>query len=177
MTQNESAVAVRPETKSDQSARGSVSQKAGTVARSTSAESHQLLIALITYLALSGSRSRTSSGLAEDLGLPRDRVAATLDGYPAFFRRSRRLSERRNEVAYTLHARFAMRSDESTGASDDSARSLPLSADVLKTLLSSAQALRDETVRRWERHVTSWMAVLVAVVAACAAVASTFLKR
>jgi hypothetical protein len=90
----------------------------------------EVLTALVTYLALTDSKSRTAEPLAANLFLPRDEVQEVLDAFPGIFRRG--VDRKNGKIYYTVHARYALRrypgGDEGAG--------LPtLRADILKVLL------------------------------------------
>ena len=70
-----------------------------------------MLLALITYLALTQWRSRSPNALATELCLPEDQVTSVLDGYPGLFRKNPELhpTSGGGQASYTLHARYARR--------------------------------------------------------------------
>jgi hypothetical protein len=136
-----------------------------------------ILIALATYLALTPRMSRTSPGLASGLSLPEADVRATLDAFPAVFRKSPKPSTE-GEYYYTLHARYALREADAKADIQDVAE---LRSELLATLLQfvSHQAAQESSVDQFQRQLghslrATWIAagaaVLAAVLAAVAAI-------
>jgi hypothetical protein len=70
-----------------------------------------MLLALITYLALTQWRSRSSNALATELCLPEDQITSVLDDFPSLFRKNPELHPTPvgGQPSYTLHARYARR--------------------------------------------------------------------
>lgn len=70
-----------------------------------------LLLALITYLALTQWRSRSPNALATELCLPEEQIVSVLDGFPGLFRKNPELHPTAvgGQPSYTLHARYARR--------------------------------------------------------------------
>ncbi len=121
-------------------------------------ENIDVLMALVTHLALTRRKSRTPANLASDLGFGGSDVERVLNGFPSLFRRSKNTSKETGEHFYTLHHRFALRTQE---GGDDPARE-PLSDAQLGTLVSFITAMENS-----ERQ---WRALRVPVI--CAAIAA-----
>jgi hypothetical protein len=70
-----------------------------------------VLLALVTYMALCAWRSRSPNGLARDLGLDEMSITNALEGFPGLFRKSAnsRPTDAGPQPSYTLHARYARR--------------------------------------------------------------------
>lgn len=92
------------------------------------------LIALVTYLALTNSKSRTPSSLSKNLNLDQDQVNFVLENFKSLFRKSKTKSTTASEHYYTLHARYAFRS-HSNGEDDEDIAREPLSSDYLTKLI------------------------------------------
>lgn len=70
----------------------------------------EVLLALITYMGLTGWRSRAPHGLSRDLGLDEAKVAAALARFPGLFRKGDLYeTEAGLQHSYTLHAQYALR--------------------------------------------------------------------
>jgi|tagenome__1003787_1003787.scaffolds.fasta_scaffold19862841_2 hypothetical protein len=105
-----------------------------------------VLIGLISYLALTPKKSRTPPNLAADLSLDQQEVRAAFENFPGLFRRSKRTSSE-GEHFYTLQARFALRE------ADDDDPALPsLRADILQALLEfvAQRAQAEQTARQFQ---------------------------
>jgi len=92
-----------------------------------------VLVALVTYLAMTDFKSNTPSYVAETLALDVKKVRDTLQSFDGLFRESKNPAEN-GEKYYTLHLRYALRwtqNDESNGESKE-----PLRAEYLDTLLN-----------------------------------------
>ncbi len=127
-----------------------------------------VLIALVTYLALTSKKSRTAPGLASSLALEENDVRATFEAFPAIFRRSKNPSQD-GEPFFTLHARYALRDvDAEDGPLPD------VRPELLKVLLdfvSQRAAAEAEEVRfQYELAHTARNAKVAAVAAVVAAV-------
>jgi hypothetical protein len=115
-------------------------------------EQLDILIALITYMALTRWRSRSSNGLAKDLGLSERAIKATLDGFPGIFRKSANLypTDAGPQNSYTLHARFARRRPRGVDAVSQqppNTQNLALLSDPEPTQDGTGEELDAETLR------------------------------
>ena len=143
-------------------------------------EHREVLTALVSYLALTQQKSRTPTGLANDLGFGTDEVQAALHGFPGLFRRSRnpsKRSDRAGEHFYTLHVRFATRKVEAER--EDASDEPPLASGYLEALLNiiSSRAGHELEHAREEMRgrltlVGAWIAAAAAIVAAIISFAS-----
>ncbi|MFJ7969070.1 hypothetical protein [Streptomyces sp. NPDC096324] len=114
--------------------------------RSRYDEHLDLLIALITYMALTRWRSRSPNGLASDLGLLESDVKRTLDEFPGLFRKSANFyaTALGPQNSYTLHARFARRRPRGI----DPAGQQPPNTQNL-ALLSDPEPTQEGSARSW----------------------------
>lgn len=103
------------------------------------------LVALVTHLSNTQYISRTPGGIADALGLERAKVQEVLDGFPAFFRRSRN-KHASGEHYYTVHLRHARRSFDNN-REIDSASLRPEETQALFSLISIMVAQEHETAR------------------------------
>ncbi|MET8860724.1 hypothetical protein [Streptomyces sp. NPDC004579] len=120
--------------------------------RSRYDEHLDLLIALITYMALTRWRSRSPNGLASDLGLPESDVKRTLDEFPGLFRKSANIyvTAVGGQNSYTLHARFARRRPrgvDPAGQQPPNTQNLALLSDPEPTQDGSGEELDADTLR------------------------------
>lgn len=131
-----------------------------------------VLLALVTYLALTSKRSRTPGNLARDLALPPDAVASSFENFPGLFRKSQNVSGE-GEHFYTLHARFALRGTE------EDVPGPAMGTDLLRSLLDfisqrsqdeAAGTLADRTLRHANRNTV--IAAVAAVIAALLSLSS-----
>jgi hypothetical protein len=92
-----------------------------------------VLVALVTYLAMTDFKSNTPSYIAETLALDINKVKNTLQTFDGLFRESNNPAEN-GEKYYTLHLRYALR----WAQDDDNNSELkePLGAEYLDTLLN-----------------------------------------
>ena len=157
----------------------------------------EVLLALITYLGLTGWRSRAPNGLSRDLGLDEASISVVLAGFPGLFRKGSIYDTAAGpQNSYTLHARYALRRPRSrqagsnadadgfdgrpTSRSDPRAeqdgRGEELDAETLRALLDfvSEQA-RVERDSRYQRMSQLWVVVGVGV-AAVASVIAAFIQ-
>jgi len=97
--------------------------------------SHHLdtIVALVSYLAITNAKSRTPSRLATDLSLDEKEVQFVLDNFKSLFRKSKKPSPQNTQYFYTLHTRYAFRS-QATDDDDDVIRE-PLPPDYLSKIL------------------------------------------
>jgi hypothetical protein len=154
-----------------------------------------MLLALISYLALTQWRSRSPNALAADLFLPEEQIFSVLDGFPGIFRKNPELHPTAvgGQPSYTLHARYARRRPREidsaaapalpTAANELIASSAPdpaqdgtgeeLDADFLRMLLDfvsdQARAERESTQSRLAQR---WLLLGVVVAAAASIVAA-----
>ena len=130
-----------------------------------------MLLALITYFALTGWRSRSPNGLARSLALDEKSIMDTLVEFPGLFRKGHLYeTDSGPQHSYTLHARYARRRPE-TGTADGTGEELD--AETLRALLDfvSDQA-RAEREARYQRRSQVWLAVGVAVAAVASVTAA-----
>lgn len=87
-----------------------------------------VLMALITYLALTGWRSRSPRGLSRDLRFDEGAILSALDGFSGLFRKSKDLypTDIGPQHAYTLHARYARRRLRNPGHTTSRTACLPV---------------------------------------------------
>jgi hypothetical protein len=153
-----------------------------------------MLLALISYLALTQWRSRSPNALAAELFLPEERIVSVPDGFPGLFRKNPGLHPTAvgGQPSYTLHARYARRRPREINsavpglpkaASELVASSAPdpaqdgtgeeLDADFLRMLLDfvsdQARAERESTQSRLAQR---WLLLGVVVAAAASIVAA-----
>lgn len=156
-----------------------------------------VLLALITYFALTGWRSRSPQGLARDLGLEEQRIQDALTAFPGLFRRgSVQETEAGPQHSYTLHARYARRRPRgdredqrvdgngfegrepsvSDPTPEQDGRGEELDAETLRTLLDFvAQEARAE--REGRQHRVSQLGLAMGVgIAAVASVVSAVIQ-
>jgi len=144
-------------------------------------EHFDTLVALVTHLSNTQYISRTPQGLADALGLKKDKVQIVLDLFPGFFRKSRN-THVSGEYYYTVHLRHAKRSLDANKAID----SMPLKPEetqALFTLISSMVAQESETARLYFQQEaeyrnlrrTLWITVLLGVVSSIAAVTAAII--
>ena len=152
-----------------------------------------ILLALITYMALTRWRSRSPNGLARDLGLDEAKIVTGLDSFPGLFRKSTELhpTAAGPQPSYTLHARYARRrpmgvdpvSEVPAGSKNLAALSdaeftqdgtgEELDADTLRALLDfvSAQA-RAERESRQHASSQRWLVVGIFLAASASVIAA-----
>ncbi|WP_406270832.1 hypothetical protein OHT93_19585 [Streptomyces sp. NBC_00191] len=111
-----------------------------------------ILIALITYMALTRWRSRSPNGLAKDLGLSEEAVTRTLDEFPGIFRKSANFypTDAGPQNSYTLHARFARRRPRGVDAASQqppNTQNLALLSDPEPTQDGTGEELDADTLR------------------------------
>ena len=126
-----------------------------------------VLMALTSHLALTRKKSRTPSYLAKDLGVTKSEVETVLDGFSGIFRRSKNKTKEGNEHFYTLHYRFALRSQ----ATDDDDKDIgqPLSDSQLSSLVNFITMMQNSERERHSILVASIVPILSSVIAASAA--------
>lgn len=93
------------------------------------------LVALLTHLSATDRASRTPTYVANDLGLSKEEVLQVLEGFPAFFRKSRKTSniaESKGDHFYTVHLRYSRRKLDN----EEDGESQPLSTDEIDILLN-----------------------------------------
>jgi hypothetical protein len=152
-----------------------------------------ILLALITYMALTRWRSRSPNGLARDLGLDEAKIVTALDSFPGLFRKSTELHSTTAgpQPSYTLHARYAQRRPKGVdqvrevlpGSKNLAALSDPeptqdgtgeeLDADTLRALLDfvSEQARAERESRQHTRS-QGWLVVGIFVAASASVIAA-----
>jgi hypothetical protein len=137
------------------------------------------IVALVTHLALTEWKSRTSSKLSEALGLEQKQVELVLENFKGLFRKSMRRAPNSDEHYYTLHMRYALRSFRDPGHQETQEEPTgPLDGDDLATLLqyiSGAVEREHRTTEQEKANQTAmraaWISATAAVVAAAVAVA------
>ncbi|MDT5029252.1 MAG: hypothetical protein QOE61_5678 [Micromonosporaceae bacterium] len=169
----------------------------GVVTRAGRYNTHlEVLVALVSYLALTGWRSRTPNGLARDLGLDESRITDALVGFPGLFRRGTVApTDAGPQHSYPVHARYARRrprAEATAGAEAQGYDSRPPSLsdptprqdgrgeevepDTLRMLLDFvAQEARSEREGRHQRRSQIWIVIGVTV-AALASVAAAVIQ-
>jgi hypothetical protein len=152
-----------------------------------------VLLALVTYMALCAWRSRSPNGLARDLGLDERSITSALENFPGLFRKSANLHDTNAglQPSYTLHARYARRRSRQTdpvpevlpGRDNPSSPSDPeptqggigeeLDADTLRALLDFVTE-QARTERQSQQHIRSqrWLLAGVFVAAVASIVAA-----
>jgi hypothetical protein len=137
-----------------------------------------ILIALISYLALSQYKSMRPSKLAERLALELDLVIKVLDRYKGIFRKSFKTHNETREHYYTLHMRYALRFEE--GARNEEQEEGPkLSSDQVNILLrfvidkaAQENALKNER----KKNLITMTAAIIAAIAAITGAILNFIK-
>jgi hypothetical protein len=127
-----------------------------------------ILIALMTNLALTNAKSRTVPRLASELAFLESDVRATLEAFTGIFRKSKN-TDSKGEHFFTLHVRFALRATEQEDGPLPNVR--PELLKVLLEFVSQRAAAEAEEQRfRQELDHTARNAKLAAGAALCAAV-------
>jgi hypothetical protein len=137
-------------------------------------ENFDAIIALLTHLSNCDQESRTVPHMATNLGLDAEIVRKVLDGFPGFFRRSKK-RDAVNEPYYTVHMRYARRkvdgesspterltADELGSLFDLVSKMVSNEHEMLKTNLS-LKAQTDSMIRN--SNIMIAVAVLSAIVA------------
>lgn len=131
-----------------------------------------VLIALVTYLALTPNKSRTAPNLAIDLSLPLTDVEGTFDQFPGLFRRSKNTSAEGLHY-YTLHGRYALRTDT------DGEVQVEMRPELLQAMLTfvSQRAEAEASQERFHKTLNqaktnAGIAAVASVLAAVAAIAA-----
>ncbi len=96
-----------------------------------------VLVALVTFLAMTNHKSNTPTYLANNLGLDITKTKNTLQIFDGLFRESKKPAEN-GENYFTLHLRYALRwkqKNDNAENDDDEVRE-PLGAEYLDTLLN-----------------------------------------
>lgn len=150
-----------------------------------------MLLALISYLALTQWRSRSPNALATELCLPEEQIVSVLDGFPGLFRKNPEPHPTAvgEQPSYTLYARYArrrLREIDAAGSRVPRANELvsapepaqdgageELDADFLQMLLDfvsdQARAERESTQSRLAQR---WLLLGVVVAASASVVAA-----
>lgn len=94
-----------------------------------------VLVALINHLGATDRASRTPTFIASDLGFEKERVLNALTNFPAFFRKSRKTSNKEKTLGehfYTLHLRYSRRNKDN----EEEGESQPLSIEEINMLVN-----------------------------------------
>jgi hypothetical protein len=97
-------------------------------------ENYNMLIALITHLGATDKASRTPTSIANDLRFEKDKLLFTLDNFPAYFRKSKKTSDKdksQGDHFFTLHLRYSRRKLDKSAEGE----SQPLSTEEINMLL------------------------------------------
>jgi len=97
-------------------------------------ENYNLLVALITHLGATDKASRTPTSIARDLRFDKEKVVFTLDNFPAYFRKSKKISDNSNSQGdhfFTMHLRYSRRKLDKNSEGE----SQPLSTEEISMLL------------------------------------------
>jgi len=144
-------------------------------------ENFDTLVALVTHLSNTQYISRTPQGLAQALGLKKDKVQIVLELFPGFFRKSRN-THVSGEHYYTVHLRHAKRSRDRNKEID----AMPLKPEetqALLTLISNMVTQESETARLYFQQEseyrnlrrTLWITVLLGIISSIAAVTAAII--
>ena len=134
------------------------------------------LVALITHLSSTAYKSRTPPNIAKDLSLDASGIVKVLEGFPAFFRKSRNTDEN-GEHFFTVHLRYARRQQDDR----DGEISKPLEPEELSSLFElvihmveqeqeTSRLYLDLQGRYKNLFRTNIVTMVVAIVAASAAI-------
>ena len=140
------------------------------------------LVALITHLSSTHRASRTPTYISKNLSLEKSLVIKTLEEFPAFFRKSKKVStdqESEGDYFYTVHLRYSRRKLDK----NENGESQPLSADEITTLLNVVTSMvsqEQETSRTimelkenykslFKTNIATMVAAIVAAIGAIAA--------
>lgn len=132
-----------------------------------------ILIALISYLALSKYKSMRPSRLSERLSLNREDVERTLELYKGIFRKSNKVSESTKEHYFTLHMRYALRWTYEEEYDDDTPQLPP---EYVNTILSFVIGKAAEEEGRKKERIKHLITMIAAIIGAVGAVATTILS-
>jgi hypothetical protein len=131
------------------------------------------LVALVTHLAATRYKSRTPHGIATSLSLDHDEVQTVLKGFRGLFHESAEADRKTGEKYYTVHLRYALRSQDDGKEGDEELAREPLPGDQLIALIDfirhSAEQERFEETTRQELKSTrriAWIAAASAIIAA-----------
>ncbi len=141
--------------------------------KTTYSKDIDILIALISYLALSKYKSMRPSRLAERLSLDKENVERVLELYKGIFRKSNRIFESTEEHYYTLHMRYALRWMDEDEDDGDTPQLPPEHVNTLLTFVIGKAA--EEEGRRKER-IKHLITMIAAIIGAVAAVTTTILS-
>ncbi len=94
-----------------------------------------MLVALVTHLSATRFKSRTPNRLANSLGLDQGEVTRVLTGFRGLFRESRTTDSKTGEKFYTLHLRYALRSQDAGDEGSEDVSREPLPGDQLTALI------------------------------------------
>lgn len=131
------------------------------------------VLALIQVLAYDRDAARSEDGLTKELQRKPMSIGTWIglaEAHPEFFR-VRNEEQRKQRAA--LIARYV---SEYVPISDDEEKRPPLDPDVVNKLMEIAIELHDRQVSRGERWKSTWLPMIVAVVAATATVTAAALK-
>jgi hypothetical protein len=137
-----------------------------------------ILMALISYLALASWRSRTPDALFRDLGLPKGDIASTLHDFPGLFRKSK-VPFRNGEYPYTLHARYAKRRADPDETDRESNQYVPgeeLDAETLRALLDFVTQQARAEQESYQQRISRRMLLIGVFVAAVASIAAAIIS-
>lgn len=132
-----------------------------------------MLVALVTHLAVTRYKSRTPKGLADSLSFDHSEVDTVLTGFRGLFHESVKTHRDTGEKFYTLHLRYALRSQDTGDEGDEELAREPIPGDQLIALIDfirhSAEQERFAETTRLELASTkriAWIAAASAIIAA-----------
>ncbi|WP_152984075.1 MULTISPECIES: hypothetical protein [Stenotrophomonas] len=117
-----------------------------------------MLVALISNLAVGEYSQRTPNGLSRDLSIDEDALVKVLDNYKSLFRKAKNPKPGGKQAPYSLHLRYALQYVE---GEDPSVKKPPLPTEHVTALL--------EFVAEMARQERSWSMQTVAALIAAAA--------
>ncbi|MCH7958719.1 MAG: hypothetical protein IID08_01220 [Candidatus Hydrogenedentes bacterium] len=132
-------------------------------------ENFNILVALITHLGATDRASSTPTVIARKLGFEKGKVVDVVEGFPAFFRESRRTSK--DEVSkgdhfYTLHMRYSRRKLDK----EEDGESQPLATDEIVMLINLVAHMVEQEQQNSRSKYTSIFTLIAAIIAAIAAI-------
>ncbi|MCP4330461.1 MAG: hypothetical protein GY791_18720 [Alphaproteobacteria bacterium] len=132
----------------------------------------ETIIALVSYLAITSSKSRTAVLMANDLGLEAGEVKTVVETFKALFREAP--DPQGGPPYYTLHLRYAMRSQDGKDVEGEAEKSRePISDAKLDSLLRFVVHKSEQETALVVARRSQWISVTCAVIAAMAALVAT----
>jgi hypothetical protein len=118
--------------------------------------------------------------MARDLGLDEQKVRNVVDQFPAFFRKSKRI-DNQGEHFYTVHLRYARRTNQKVGTEPLKPEELSSLLDLVSKMLANESEMSRLYIELKQKNrtllLTNIITMIAALVAALAAIAAAFIKK